>query len=404
MTRSTEHDGPQTRPHDVVIVGGGNAGVSLAAKLRRDGLERVALVDGQQVHRYRPMLNYAAAGQADMERFERPMRAVIPDGVTWVPEFAAAVDPDAGEVATESGLRVRGRHLVLCPGLTPRWEATPGLREAYAAGWAVSAHVPEYIGATSAALAGVGRGDHVVFSVPPEPASCGGTVLKAMFLMLDAWRRAGVLDDMHVRLVTPYAGLLDRPETLEGALASAVGEYGVRVHRGAVVERVDASAGVVTLSTGERLAGVSLAYVTPEHQAPAFIREAGLDDGGAAGLADVDPLTMRHRRHPGVWALGDAAQLQTRPSGGALRRQVKILSQNIAAADAGRPLQEYDGYTVIPVAVSRDELVLDEHVRGGAESRSIPGVDMTKPRRATYAFDRYGQPRIYWNRLLKGKV
>jgi len=31
-------------------------------------------------------------------------------------------------------------------------------------------------------------------------------------------------------------------------------------------------------------------------------------------------------------------------------------------------------------------------------------VDLTKPRKSTAAFDRFGQPRIYWHRLLKGKV
>ena len=66
---------------DTVIVGAGNAGVSLAARLRRDGIRSVALIDPSPVHRYRPMLNYAAAGQARMSRYERPMATVVPDGV-----------------------------------------------------------------------------------------------------------------------------------------------------------------------------------------------------------------------------------------------------------------------------------------------------------------------------------
>lgn len=389
--------------HDVLIVGGGNAGISLAARLQRDGVGSIGVVDGQQVHRYRPMLNYAAGGQADMDRFERPMRAVVPDGVDLVPEFVAAVDAASGTVTTASGLAVRGRHLVLCPGLTPWWEAIDGLREAYAQGWAVSAHVPEYVGAAREALAGVRGGDRVVFAVPAEPASCGGTVLKALFLACAAWEKAGILDEVDVHLVTPFARLLDRP-TIDDALDDAARRYGVRVHPGAEVRAVDHAARAVVLSTGERIADVALAYVTPVVHAPEFIAEAGLGDGGPAGLAAVDPEAMRHPRHPNVWALGDAAALDTRPSGGALRRQVKVLAQNIAAADAGRELHRYDGYTVIPVTVSRNELVLDEHLRDGSEDRSVPGLDITKPRRSLYAFDRYGQPRIYWRRLLKGKV
>ena len=125
-----------TEQYDILIVGGGNAGVSLAAALRRKRQGRVAIADGQQLHRYRPMLNYAAGGQADMARFERPMRAVIPDGVEWIPDHVVAVDAEERTAVTSTGLTVGFRHLVLCPGLTPWWGAIDGLREAYAAGGA----------------------------------------------------------------------------------------------------------------------------------------------------------------------------------------------------------------------------------------------------------------------------
>ena len=110
-----------TEQYDILIVGGGNAGVSLAAALRRKRQGRVAIADGQQLHRYRPMLNYAAGGQADMARFERPMRAVIPDGVEWIPDHVVAVDAEERTAVTSTGLTVGFRHLVLCPGLTPWW-------------------------------------------------------------------------------------------------------------------------------------------------------------------------------------------------------------------------------------------------------------------------------------------
>ena len=392
-----------TKQYDILIVGGGNAGISLAAKLQRDGAGRIAVADGTPLHRYRPMLNYAAGGQADMDRFERPMRSVVPEGVEWIPDYVVGVDVEERTVLTFTGLTVGFRHLVLCPGLTPWWGAIDGLREAYGAGWAASAHVPEYVDSARRLLAGVAAGDRVVANVPPEPSSCGGTVLKALFLACAAWERAGILEDVDVHLVTPYRRILDR-HTIDDALAAAAAEYGIQVHTQAEVSAVDHEAREVVLSTGERIADVAAAYVTPVVRGPGFLTEAGLADGGGAGLVDVDPETMRHREHPSVWALGDAAALDTRPSGGALRRQVKVLAENIQAADAGKPLQKYDGYTVIPVMVSRDELVLDEHVRDGSEDRSIPGVDVTKPRKSTAAFDRFGQPRIYWHRLLKGKV
>jgi sulfide:quinone oxidoreductase len=364
----------------------------------------IALVDPSPVHRYRPMLNYAAAGQARMARYERPMATVVPDGVELIPHAATRVDPVARTVTLESGASVSYSDLVLCPGLTPHWEETPGLQAAYVDGWAASAHVPEYAGRACAALVREREGT-VVFSVPPEPASCGGTVLKAMFLACDRWRRAAVLDRIDVHLVTPFGGVLGL-ERIDSRLQPFIEEYGVTVHANSRVTAVDHRARTVTFDgpAPATLEAVNLAYVTPDSRAPRFVADSGLATDDAAMLVEVDPRTLRHARHETVWGLGDAATVNTRPSGGALRDQVAVVADNLRAARDGGPLKEYDGYTVIPVAVSRGRLVLDEHDRDGRPAPSVPGIDLSAPRRMTYAFDRFVQPVVYFRRLLRGRV
>lgn len=392
---------------DTVIIGAGNAGVSLAARLRRDGRQNIALVDPNPVHRYRPMLNYAAAGTARMDRYERGMREVVPDGVELVPHAATRIDPAGRTVtlgsrdAADSGPTLAYDNLVLCPGLTPRWDAIPGLDLAYVDGWAVSAHVPEYVGRACAALVRVREGT-VVFSVPPEPASCGGTVLKALFLACDHWAREGVLDRMDVHLVTPFTGLLGLEPT-DSRLWPTVAHYGITVHPRSHVASVDHHARTVSLGgpNAADIRDVNLAYVTPLSRAPLVIAESGLADATDAGLVEVDPVTLRHTRADSVWGLGDAATVDTRPSGGALRSQVAVVADDLRS---GGPVTPYDGYTVIPIAVSRDRLVLAEHDRDGRPAPSVRAVDLTVPRRATYLFDRYLQSVIYFRALLRGRV
>ncbi len=85
--------------HEVLIVGGGNAGISLAARLLRDGATGVTVVAPQPVHRYRPLLNYVGAGEASMSDLDRPMRDVMPDGCAWVRDSVVAVDPSASHGA-----------------------------------------------------------------------------------------------------------------------------------------------------------------------------------------------------------------------------------------------------------------------------------------------------------------
>ena len=391
--------------HEVLIIGAGNAGISLVARLLRDGVRDVAVLAAQPVHRYKPLLNYVAAGEATMADLERPMADVVPEGCTWIRDSAAVVDPDALTVRTRSGRTLEYATLVVCPGLEEDWDATPGLQAAYADGWAASSYVPGSTPTVWPRLSALRTGS-VVFTVPPEPASCGPTALKPLLMACDHWRRAGVLDALQVRLVLPGAtatGLPRADEVLEHRFA----DFGIEVLREARVESVDADAHALTIASGSAsqvLADVAFAHAVPHYRAPRWIADAGLATQPAPGLVDIDPHTLRSRRHESVWAIGDAADAATRPSGGALRKQVDVLAQNLAAARDGGELKRYDGYTVVPITVDRRKLALNEVDREGRPSPSIPFVDPFVPRRSAWLFDRYGLPQVYFRRILRGRV
>jgi sulfide:quinone oxidoreductase len=391
--------------HEVLIVGGGNAGISLGARLLRDGASDVAIVESQEVHRYRPLLNYVGAGEVDMSSLERPMGDVIPAGCTWIRDSVVSVDTGSSTLSTRDGRTLHWSTLVLCPGMQEDWDATTGLREAYDDGWAGSTFVPDSAPHVWKALRSL-RSGSVVFTVPPEPAPCGATALKPLFMACDHWRRQGVLDDLEVRLVVPGPGVLGLSSADE-TLSSVAASYGVEVLPEARVVRLDSPSRAVTVDSpaGSRtLEDVAYAHVVPHYRAPRWIDESGLAIDAASGLVDIDPETLRHSRHQSIWALGDAAGVATRPSGGALRPQVEILAENIAAAARGDALRRYDGYTVMPITTSRRKLMLVEIDREGHAKPSVPFVVLTRPRRSTWLFDRYALPVIYFRRILRGKV
>lgn len=389
--------------HDVLIVGGGNAGISLAGRLRRLGCPDVAVVAPGPVHRYRPLLNYVAGGQASMSRLTRPLQAVIPRGCTWLAHRAVDVNPDGREVTLDNGDRVGYEDLVLAPGLEPDMTAIQGLAEAATAGWSTTAHVSSQAEATWAAIRGM-TGGRAVFSIPPEPAPCGGTALKPLFLACDRWQQEGVLSDIDVHLVTPYATILDLPFA-DRRLEPQLARFGVTVHHGATVASLDHRARRVTLRSvtgNDVLDEVDHAFVVPHYRPPDWLAPLAGEETG--GLVDVDPTTLAHRHHRRIWSLGDVAYVRTRPSGGALRRQVEVLADNIKRSHRGESLRRYDGYTIIPITVDRRRLFLAEFDRMGAPQPSVRGIDLTIPRRSLWAFDRYVEPIIYYRALLKGRV
>ncbi|WP_432562628.1 NAD(P)/FAD-dependent oxidoreductase [Kineococcus sp. SYSU DK003] len=405
MPSPTPGRGPSTSPThaEVLIVGAGNAGISLAARLLRDGARDVAIVEPSPVHRYRPLLNYVGTGHAAPPDVERPTGSVIPAGCRWIQDAVETVHAQARTVRTRRGADLTYGTLVLCPGMREDWAATPGLQDAYTAGWAGSTYVPSSAPLVWPALRNVREGS-VVFTVPPEPAPCGPTALKPALTACDHWRRRGVLPDLDVTVVLPEAqplGVAGADEHLEAVFAA----YGVTVVRRARVDSVDPvlrSVDVATPTGTRRLDHLAYAHVVPHYRAPEWITRSGLGEASPAGLVDVDPTTLRSRHHQDVWALGDAAALATRSSGGALRKQVKVLAHNLAAAAAGRRLRSYDGYTVMPVTTSRTQLMLVQADR--RRPRPLPLPDPFAPRRSAWWFDRHVLPQVYFRRLLRGKV
>src|SRR3954469_8576947 len=90
------------RHHDVLVAGGGNAGISLAAKLLRDGCRNVAVVEPSTTHHYRPLLSYVASGMGTLDDLRRPEGDVVPEGVRWYADEVTGVDPQASHVHLRS--------------------------------------------------------------------------------------------------------------------------------------------------------------------------------------------------------------------------------------------------------------------------------------------------------------
>lgn len=392
------------RHHDVLIIGGGNAGISLAARLRRDGARDVAVVEPEHVHHYRPLLSYVAGGMATLDDLRRPQAQVIPDGCAWYPDAVTAVEPARHLVHLSSGEELTYGDLAVCPGSRIDWDAIPGAADAVATPFASTSYLPDLAVQTWTMLSGLTSGT-AVFAISGRHVPCAPVGLKPLFMAADHWRRTGALPGITIQLLVEGDRLVDQ-DRADSALRVAAADLGVRVRTGTTLDAVEPETRTLRLTTptGADELHYDALYLAPPHRAPDWIAESGLSTPSSDGFVAVDPHTLQHVRHPRVWGLGDAAAVDALPSGGALRKQVPVVAENIAGRRAGRPMRRYDGYSVAPVTTSRSRLLLAEFDRDGQPEPTVRVPDLVRPRRSTLLFDRYLEPPVYWHRLLRGHV
>src|SRR5690242_6522839 len=118
-----------TAKHQIVIVGGGTAGITVAARLLRKGYTDVAIIEPSDKHYYQPLWTLVGGGQATADGTERAEASVMPRGAKWIKSAVSTVDPDTNTVACADGTTYGYDVLVVAPGIQLDWERTEGLTD-----------------------------------------------------------------------------------------------------------------------------------------------------------------------------------------------------------------------------------------------------------------------------------
>lgn len=394
-----------TTKHHILIIGGGTAGISVAARLLRKGHTDVAVLEPSSKHYYQPLWTLVGGGQAKASTTERSEDSVMPKQATWIKNAAAAVDPDNNTVTCTDGAVYEYDVLVVCPGIQLDWDRTEGLADALGKNGVSSNYRFDLAPRTWEFIRNM-RSGSAVFMMPSGPIKCAGAPQKIAYLAADHWRRQGVLNDIDVHLVVPTPRLFGIPAIADNLDAIAA-DYGITVHTNAEVTSVDAASRKVGVSSVGGGSDIMLPYdvlhAVPPQSAPDWIKSSPLSTGAAGGYVEIDKHTMQHVRHRNVFSLGDAGSSPNSKTGAAIRKQAPVVVDNIEAYLQGRPLSaRYNGYGSCPIVTSSHSMLLAEFDYDLNLTPSFPVLDPTKPHRGYWYLKKYGLPFMYWNLMLKG--
>lgn len=387
----------------VLILGGGTAGITVAARLRRaDRNLGISIVEPSENHYYQPLWTLVGAGVFPPESSRRPEADYIPTGVEWIRDRVAAIEPAEKAVRTEGGRRITYDWLVVALGIQIDWNAIPGLAEGIGTQGICSNYSFKHATYTWECLQAF-QGGTALFTMPNTAVKCGGAPQKIMYLADDALRRSGVRDRSQIVFATPQKAIFSVPKyrkTLEAVVARKHIE--TRFRHNLVEIRPDAHEAVCEqVDTGERVViPYQMIHVTPPMSSPDVIKQSPLAD--ANGWVEADKHTLQHPRFPEVFAVGDAAGLPTSKTGAAVRKQAPVLVANLLAAMKGQPLMaRYDGYSSCPVVTGYNRMMLAEFDYDGEPAESFP-FDQSKERYSMWLLKTQVLPRIYWYGMLRG--
>jgi len=390
---------------DVVIVGGGSAGLATAASLlARDGGLDIVVIEPREVHDYQPGWTMVGGGVFEAKDTRRPQSGVIPAGARWIKGAVASFEPERDQVTLEDGSIIGYRALVVAPGISLDWAAIDGLPAALGRNGVTS----NYSYATAPytwELARTLRGGTALFSQPPMPIKCAGAPQKAMYLSCDHWLRNGVLKDIDVAFHNAGAVLFGVKEFVP-PLMDYVGRYGIDLRFESTLIAVDGPDRTATFreKTGEVTRTFDMLHVTPPQKAPAFLARSPLAND--AGYVDVDPASLQHARYPRIFGLGDGGSTPNAKTMAAARKQAPVVAENLLALLADKPATAlYDGYGSCPLTVERGKILLAEFGYGGKLLPSFPSwiIEATRPQRLSWLLKSEALPWIYWNGMLKGR-
>ena len=412
----------------ILIIGGGLAGMSTAARLASTlSTPDITIIEpNPNSVSYQPGNTLICCGVFKKEDVMYSTKDFLPAGVKLIKDKAVEFNPDANKVVLGSGETISYDFLVIAAGLVLDFGQIKGLEELGASytqedGSKIISKFGDSgvtsIYNTDAAVetwnqmqkfvqkAKSGKKVKGIFTQPNTAIKCGGAPKKVMYLTNSKLVEAGVRDNAELTFYPNGGNLWSIKEyhdailkqfesrnfkwnyfhNLTGVdLENQIATFDKRwEEKGPYDEDLEEYSMVTKHQVVE--ANFDFMHITPPMKAPIEIGNSAV--GSGKGWVPVHKETLQHVKYKNIFSLGDIAAVPMGKTGGSIKKQYKVVVENLISAMEGKELTaKYGGYTVCPLVTDIGKVMLVE-------------FDWTKKPTPSFPLDPTQERYIWW--LLK---
>ncbi|QOY52099.1 NAD(P)/FAD-dependent oxidoreductase [Candidatus Sulfurimonas baltica] len=439
----------------IVIVGGGLAGMSTAARLNNSiSNADITVIEPDPLSvSYQPGQTLVGGGVWEISDIQYKRDDYVPSGVKLIKGSVTAFDPDNNKVTVDGNQEVSYDQLVVATGVVLNYAAIKGLDGVITSSGKNNAATKQTItrdglhsiyfqDGAEATWKGIQEliekaKNHTgseklqaIFTHPNTPLKCGGAPKKIMYLTHARLVDAGVRDKVELTFY-PNGGGMFGIKDYHTAIVKQFEERGFKWNYKHNLIAVDTATKTATFDKwamvkqeveddmGDKVmkevrvsepveVKYDFMHVSPPQKAPDVVGKSKL--GSAKSWVTVDKETLQSSFYPNVWSLGDCAGVPMGKTGGSARKQYKVVVDNMISVMGGKaPTAKYDGYTVCPLITGLGTVMLAEFnwaskkPGSGVNAASFP-LDPTKERWIMWLLKVYLLKPMTIHGMLSGKA
>ncbi|GAB4189856.1 MAG: FAD/NAD(P)-binding oxidoreductase [Thermoflexibacter sp.] len=398
----------KAKHHQIIIAGGGNAGISVAAQLflKNPKLD-IAIIEPSDKHYYQPAWTLVGGGDFDIQKTVRSEAEVMPKKAKWIKSKVSRFDPDNNQITCGNGETYSYDFLVVAIGIQLDWHLIKGLEGNLGKNGVTSNYSFDTAPYTYECIKNF-KGGKAIFTSPATPIKCGGAPQKIMYLAADNFRKRGILKQSQIKFNTA-GGVIFGVKKYAETLQKVVDRYGIVLNFKHNLVEIRAKEKIAVFEAEKD--GVKtlveesydFIHLTPPQSAPDVVKNSSLAvPNNPLGWVDVNKHTLQHNRYANVFGLGDVTSTPNAKTGAAIRKQAPVLVSNLLAAIVKKGFEkQYNGYGSCPLVTGYGKLVLAEFDYDNNPVETFP-FDQSQERWTMYQLKKQVLPWLYWNKILRG--